>query len=68
MSTDISASDSNEEKKAAAWAAWLAIGAGLINAILGWATKTPFQLVSRRWQMRAAAMPTKARKCSDFRS
>jgi hypothetical protein len=31
-------------------------------------TKTSSHLVSRRWQMRAAAMPTKARKCSGLRS
>lgn len=30
--------------------------------------KTLFHLVSRRWAMRAAAMPTKARKCSALRS
>ncbi|WP_268252741.1 ISAs1 family transposase [Streptomyces alanosinicus] len=31
-------------------------------------SKRSFHLVSRRWQMRAAAIPTKVRKCSDFRS
>jgi hypothetical protein len=30
--------------------------------------KTSFHLASRRWAMRAAAMPTKARKCSALRS
>ncbi|MFD8148650.1 SdrD B-like domain-containing protein [Streptomyces sp. NPDC059708] len=31
-------------------------------------TETSFHLVRRRWQMRAAAMPTKARRCSALRS
>lgn len=31
-------------------------------------SKTSFQLVSRRWHIRAAAMAVKARKCSGLRS
>ena len=38
VSTDITASADDAERKAAGWSAWLALGAGLINAILGWIT------------------------------
>jgi hypothetical protein len=44
------------------------LGAGAVLLASFAAHKTLFHLVSRRWAMRAAAMPTKARKCSALRS
>ncbi len=37
-SSDMTEADDDDAKKAAGWAALLGIAAGLINAILGWAT------------------------------
>ncbi|MEV3927592.1 hypothetical protein [Actinomadura coerulea] len=43
-------------------------GAGPTGADDRGASKTSSHLASRRWQMRVAAMATKARKCSGLRS
>ncbi|WP_143073698.1 hypothetical protein [Actinokineospora terrae] len=67
LSVRIAEAGDNESKKAAGWAAFLAIGAGLLNAILGWLTNDDDLVVERSFGYdRAALVALSARPNREF--